>query len=121
MKKFILLMAAAVLLSMPAQAKLFGFGIKAGLEIPDISTEDVVGSVKGYTGFHAGFLAQVNVPIIGLGIQPEVLYVNRGLKYANDEQRINNIDVPVNITWGIDLKVVRPFIAVTPFVSYRFD
>lgn len=102
-----------------AQAKIFGVGVKAGLEVPSISTEDVVGTANdASTGFHVGLLAMLNIPVIGLGVQPEVLYVNRGVTLSETTERVSYIDVPLNITWGIDVMLVRPFIAVTPFISY---
>ncbi|MDR2937754.1 MAG: PorT family protein [Prevotellaceae bacterium] len=128
MKK-ILLVAALVAACATAQAKMFAFGVKAGLEVPNIKTDDALsalGSIKGSTGFHAGVLAQVNIPIIGLGIQPEVLYVHRGVNVFDEnsvskKEGVSYLDVPLNITWGIDLKLVRPFLAVTPYISYAFN
>ncbi len=123
MKKITLLLVAALLLSATAQAKIFAFGVKAGLEMPSIKTDDLVGSAKASTGFHAGVLAQFNIPIIGIGVQPELLYAYRGSEVtdasgASTSKGVSYLDVPLNITWGIDLKIVRPFVALTPYISY---
>ncbi len=122
MKKFVLFFAVTLMFSYAAQAKIFAFGVKAGLELPSINTSDLKGSVEGSTGFHAGLLAQINIPIIGIGVQPELLYAYRGAKVTDESGNTSNenvsyIDVPLNITWGIDLKIVRPFVAVTPYIS----
>ena len=119
MKKVALLLITAVLCASAAQAKILTFGVKAGLEMPSIETQN---PVKGSTGFHAGVLAQFNLPIVGLGLQPEVLFARRGVDVLDGptvrNKGVSYIDIPVNVTWGIDLKIVRPFLAVTPYVSY---
>lgn len=125
MKKvaFIVLLMAVACAS--AQAKIFAFGVKAGLEMPSLKTENLSGSAKASTGFHAGILAQFNIPIVGIGVQPEVLYAYRGEKVFDGQSEKNKgvsfIDIPLNVTWGIDLKVIRPFVAVTPYISYAFS
>ncbi|MDR3366286.1 MAG: PorT family protein [Prevotellaceae bacterium] len=132
MKK-IFIIVALMGLGATAQAKTIAFGAKGGINMPqfDISTD-----LKGLEsnpdlGFHFGFFGQVNIPVIGLGIQPELLYLNQPISYfdyAEDDKaskpaskRASYLEVPINITWGIDLKVVRPFIAVTPYLRYAFS
>jgi len=122
MKK-VILVAALVGVCAAAQAKTFAYGVKAGLEMPSINADNPAGSAKSSTGFHAGLFAQVNVPVLGVGVQPEVLYARRGVPVfgSTEAKGVSYIDVPVNITWGIDVKLVRPFLAVTPYLSYRLD
>jgi hypothetical protein len=129
MKK-LLIITALVGLSITAQAKTLAFGVKGGINMPSIDFKtDLTELDKPELGFHAGFFGQLNIPIIGLGIQPELLYLNLPVAcidkadagWENAAKRISYLDVPINITWGIDLKVVRPFIAVTPYLRYAFN
>ncbi|MDR0711754.1 MAG: PorT family protein [Prevotellaceae bacterium] len=131
MKK-LLIIAALVGLGITAQAKMLAFGVKGGINMPSIEFETKLTTLaKPELGFHAGFFGQLNIPIIGLGIQPELLYLNQPVVYISDldaesgwknaTKRISYLEVPLNITWGIDLKVVRPFIAVTPYLRYAFN
>jgi len=124
MKKVILLVALVGVCA-TAQAKVFAYGVKAGVEMPSFNAKDPGSSADKVNGGHVGGFAQINVPIVGIGVQPEVLYVYRGVNVL-DRQDVKNkgvsyIDVPVNITWGIDLKIVRPFLAVTPYASYALN
>jgi opacity protein-like surface antigen len=124
MKK-ILLIAALVGLSAAAQAKMLAFGVKAGVNMPHFKTDLNVDS-KADLGFHAGVFGQLNIPIIGLGVQPELLYLNQSLSRIDasgkqSKSASSYLDVPLNVTWGIDLKVIRPFIALTPYVRYSFS
>jgi hypothetical protein len=128
MKK-LLIIAALVGMGITAQAKVLAFGIKGGISMPSIEFKtELTELAKPDLGFHAGVFGQLNIPVIGLGIQPELLYLNQPIVYvaASDAsksvaERISYLDVPINITWGIDLKVVRPFIAVTPYLRYAFS
>ena len=118
MKKAALLLIAAALCATTAQAADFlAFGVKAGLEMPKINTKDLRGSAEARTGFHVGAFAQLNVPVIGLGVQPEVLYARRTVSGSG----IDYVDIPVNITWSpipLGESILRPFVAVTPYASY---
>ncbi|MDR1416736.1 MAG: PorT family protein [Prevotellaceae bacterium] len=128
MKK-ILLIAALVGTCTATQAKILAFGIKAGVNAPSLKTNlnllDEAKAERGL-GFHAGVFGQVNIPIIGLGVQPELLYLNQSISYVDkdgktDSKGASYLDIPINITWGIDFKVVRPFIALTPYMRYSFS
>lgn len=131
MKK-LLIIAALVGLGIAAQAKTLAFGVKGGVNMPSIEFEtDLASLAKPDLGFHAGLFGQLNIPVIGLGIQPELLYLNQPVAYLdkgasatdwkNATKRVSYLDIPINVTWGVDLKVVRPFIAVTPYLRYAFS
>ncbi|MDR1022239.1 MAG: PorT family protein [Prevotellaceae bacterium] len=126
MKKVLLIAALVGMCTTATQAKMFAFGVKAGVNVPRLKTslEDVK-DVSGL-GLHAGLFGQVNIPVIGLGIQPEVLYLNQPVSYINanresDSKNASYIDIPINVTWGIAVKVVRPFIALTPYLRYSLS
>lgn len=123
---------AIALSASSVDARVFGFGVKAGVDMPKVSGKDLgnINQDLNFGGFHAGILAQVNIPVIGLGIQPEVLYVNKNvsvLKFnaagepESATQKGHFVEVPLNITWGIDLAVVRPFITVAPTFTYALS
>jgi hypothetical protein len=125
MKK-ILLIAALVGMGAAAQAKMLAFGVKAGINTPYFNTNFTNFESKSNLGFHAGIFGQVNIPVIGLGIQPELLYLNQSVSvlnetWQNEAKSASYLDIPINITWGIDVKVVRPFVALTPYLRYSFS
>lgn len=130
MKK-LLTITALLGLGISAQAKTLAFGIKGGINMPSIEFKtDLAELAKPDLGYHAGVFGQLNIPVIGLGIQPELLYLNQPVAYVEHEvdnkwknasKRVSYLDIPINITWGVDLKVVRPFIAVTPYLRYAFS
>lgn len=100
------------------------FGIKGGLNFTNISnlSSDVEKTWKNQTGYQLGVALQIKIPVIGLAIQPELLYST--VKSASDNGNEINIDyltLPVNIQLGTDMLFFRPFIVASPFVSYMID
>lgn len=109
-----------------------GFGIKAGLNfnsMSDIKLSDINSSVKGKTGFHVGVLYKLRLPL-GLALQPELLYTQKNstiaLSRTNDpdfryDSKLGYLQLPVNVQWGIDLVLFRPFIQVSPYIGYMIS
>ncbi|MGL4909153.1 MAG: porin family protein [Bacteroidales bacterium] len=129
MKKSLLFVALAVLVNAPLWAqnepKAVRLGIKGGWDATSVQYYEGGDFVKGKDGFHAGLMLRIKAPL-GFTVQPELLYGQRGVstfigKGEELKQKAHNLDVPINLTWGIDLKIVRPFIVATPYLSYRFN
>lgn len=79
MKKVLLVIIALVLI-VPvsnAQAK---FGIKGGLNFNTFSDLNLAGSptLKNSTGYNFGILLQFKVPMVGLALQPELMFTTKG-------------------------------------------
>lgn len=103
-----------------ASAQIGHFGVVGGMTFSKANFDEVKN--MNYTGFHAGVTYQLNLPL-GFSIQPELLYQQRGTKY-NDATRgvertaVGFIELPVNVQWGPDLVLFRPYIELSPFVGY---
>lgn len=92
------------------------FGIKGGLNFNNL--KEVEWKNNNSTGWHAGILFQAKLPL-GFTLQPEVLYSVKSLKLWDDAKlNFNYIEVPINIQWGIDLIIFRPFVVAAPYFSY---
>ena len=123
------------------------FGIKAGLNFNTLEDVTESGSVnqawKNQTGYHFGIAWQFKIPIIGIGVQPELLYSkvrtsfmevnafaqpnNNGFIASNailpplSEVEIDYLTLPINFQLGLDLLILRPFIVVSPYISYALQ
>lgn len=80
-----------------------------------LSAQPRIGVKGGYShsGFNAGVAVCFNMPL-GFAIQPELQYVNdigSGIQY---------VELPVGLQCGLDLILLRPFLAVTPYLAYPF-
>lgn len=100
----------------------FKFGLKAGITFNSASNFEVgyiSESVSSHTGFVAGAAFSFDLPVSGLTIQPELNYISKGARFANKgDVRIDFIELPVNLQWGLDLILLRPFLMVSPYVGY---
>ncbi len=118
MKKFFgFIFALCLFVAIPANAQL-KFGIKAGTNLVG-SPSDIKGvSSDGYTGFFAGAMAKFTLPIVGLGIEGDILYSQSGAELRGDKVKKQSIEIPIYLRYDLGLpvvsKVVVPFIAVGP-------
>lgn len=129
MKKIVLALSLLLCCSLAANAQT-SFVVKAGFNfnhMDDISFKNVDQSFDSQTGFHAGIGFQYRVPLIGLSFQPELLYTQKrndfkGQNVSADSYDFdyctNNVEVPLNIQWGINILFLRPYIFAAPYVGY---
>lgn len=135
MKRNLLLLVACLLVSLQGFSQ---FGIKAGYnfnKMGDIKiaheNSNTVNSLKSAveqkTGFHVGVLYKFQIPIVGIAIQPELIYSqtkgNVELAYSDIAPIKSNVSVdylqlPVSLQWGLDLVLLRPYIQVVPYIGY---
>ena len=101
------------------------FGIKAGLNfnsMKDFNVNELQSSFEGKTGFHVGVLYKLNLPL-GFALQPELMYTQKGGSIdmggrASGDIKMNYLQLPVNLQWGVDLVLFRPFVMVSPYIGY---
>lgn len=129
MKKIIgvLMIAVCIGMAIPAQAQI-NFGVKGGLNLSKASLSDVPGNFKkdNFTGFFIGPMAELNIPIVGLGVDASLLFAQRGIKVseAGDDYTIkqNGIDIPVNLKYNIGLgSLVGIYLAAGPDFYFDFE
>lgn len=122
MKKTLTLLLAVMLTSALFQANAKGsFLIKGGLTFQNMKSVSELTSlgIKGATRWEAGLGFQTGT-FAGFSFQPEVLYKAKGLKFGDDTNvTVKYLEVPVNIQWGVDLLVARPFIFASPYVGFK--
>jgi hypothetical protein len=123
MKKIIIILAVLIVaVNADAQIKL---GVKTGLNISDMSFSDEFGQnldnlYANRIGWHLGMVMKVKIPNFPLVLQPELLFSTKGFNGENGGKklRLNYIEVPINLQWGIQLGKVRPYAELSPYFSY---
>lgn len=131
MKRILLFVTAFMLLSVQGFSQ---FGIKGGLNFNSLEDINLRGvkdfDIGNSTGFNAGILYKVKIPLVGLAIQPELIYsqtnssINTGLEGGsnlNGDLKIGTLMLPVGLQWGIDLMLFRPFIQAVPYIGYTVN
>lgn len=112
----------ALLIPSKALAQI-NYGIKGGINFTSFSyfqIGEISEAVNSYTGFNAGAVVKFKLPY-GFAIQPELNYVSKGARFSGGAKvhlRTDYIELPVNIQIGLDLIMLRPYIAVTPYIGY---
>ena len=120
MKK-IFVAALALFISVGAFAE--GFGIVGGYTSSKIKLEDT--NFKSCAGVHAGFA--YNIPLgAGFAFQPELIYNVKGYNWEGDKDasslkekaKYGYVEIPLQLQWGLDLVMLRPYAFAEPFVGY---
>ena len=127
MKRFLsLLFVISLMAVIPAHAQ-FKFGVKAGANLAEAPSDikSLQGlSAEGTTGFFVGPMAKFTIPVLGLGLEADVLYSRTGAEVAGEEINKNSIEIPVYLRYDFALplisKVAVPFIAAGPQFGYAF-
>ena len=119
MKKFILSILVVVACSKSSNAQ-FDFGIKASYNF--FKTVDEVEytyillppeKINGDTsGFNAGIWTRVKIPILGLGVRPELNYVQlrSSIKGIKETYIVQKIDVPILLNKSFFLGILNVFV-----------
>ncbi|MBQ5751553.1 MAG: porin family protein [Bacteroidaceae bacterium] len=120
MKKFFgILVVIGLFLATPVAAQ-FDFGIKAGVNLSQKPTDINVlkNDSKGEAGWFVGPTAKFVFPIVGLGIEANVLYSQKNVAIEDVNILDQSIDLPLYLRYELNLPVVskffEPFIAVGP-------
>lgn len=117
MKKIfsVLMVAVAMMMAAPAQAQLIKFGVKGGLNMSKLDKEGY--KSENTTGFFIGPMAEVTLPIIGLGVDGALLYSQRG----KGDYKEQGLEIPVNLKYTIGLGSTLGFyLAAGPDFFFNF-
>jgi hypothetical protein len=115
MKRILLVLIAFMFFgNIEAQVR---FGIKAGANFSEFNSKEQTLEKDG-AAWQLGFASQFKIPLIGLGIQPELLYsVNKG-----KDNSIGYFNVPINLRWQpLPIPLVKPVILVGPYFGYAVN
>ena len=115
----ILMVAVALMMAAPAQAQLIKFGVKGGMNFSKLDTDvKSWGDVKeNSTGFFIGPMAEVTLPIVGLGVDGALMFSQRG----SGEVKQQGIEVPVNLKWSFGFgSMLGAYLAAGPDFFFNF-
>lgn len=118
MKRIAALIAAVLFTAAGLNAQV---GIIGGYTSSDISAAKT-GNASLY---HIGLAYKTKVPFAGVTIQPSLQYSVKGVKVDTEigeaSIKTSYLELPVDLQWGVDLILLRPFIQLSPFVGYQLN
>lgn len=123
MKRFTTIISATLLLlawSNVASAR--GVVIGGGINFPSFDVKEIKEfNYKSFTGWHA-VIGYQSGSWAGFTLQPEVAYQVRGVNFDDAKTlKMNDLQLNLNVQWGIDLFAFKPFIFASPFAGYNFS
>lgn len=125
MKKIMMLLLAAIALSMPSQAQV-KFGLKGGLNLTTMSMSEsgAKDAIKNKAGFFVGPTIKIGLPLSGLSVDASALYDQREAKMTvnNNEETLKSqsLQVPINLRYGVGLgSVVNLFAFAGPQFGFN--
>lgn len=128
MKKVLFLVLALCAVTTTASAKIFGFGVTAGMNVnkTDVSEENKLGlEPDAKSGWYVGLQAKFTLPIVGFGVDGAITYSQNEATMKLDKQvggkdltsfdkTVGYITVPVHLRYDLNLPIVSNFVA--PYV-----
>ena len=115
----VLMVAVALMMAAPAQAQLIKFGVKGGMNFSKLDTDvkSWYDAKESSTGFFIGPMAEVTLPILGLGVDGALMYSQRG----SGEVKQEGLEIPVNLKWSFGLgSMLGAYLAAGPDFFFNF-
>ena len=124
MKKALVICSLALLSFIPASAQ-FSWGLRGGLNLVnnDITkfSEDAAKSKDSYTGFFFGPMAELQVPVIGIGVDVAALYSQKGVELPDTSTMKNqSLSIPLSLKYSLGLgNFAAVYFAAGPQLDFR--
>lgn len=115
----VMMVAFALMMAVPAQAQLIKFGVKGGMNFSELDFDKKkLGDVaESSTGFFIGPMAEITLPIIGLGVDGAVMFSQKG----KGDTKQQGIEVPVNLKYTFGLgSMFGIYLAAGPDFFFNF-
>ena len=122
MKKILTIIAiACIAFATPSQAQV-KFGLKGGLNLTSLSTDNFAGGVSNKSGFFIGPTVKFTLPVVGLSLDASALYDQRNAKIKNADATVKfqSVQIPINVRYGLGLSsVVNVFAFAGPQFGFN--
>ena len=126
MKRILPLLLLAALTVLPAQAKIFSFGITGGINIIKPSGDHW--KADNENGWYAGVKTKFTLPVAGLGFDLAVTYSMEKISITDPatnqvaKDKISYVSVPLNLRYDLSLpaigNIVTPYLALGLQANY---
>ena len=122
MKKITIFLAVFSIVFISSVQAGIRLGVKAGVNLANASFSTDAVRTSNFTGFQAGPVLELGIPLIPVKLDVAALYSQQGLKFKlgdNDfEEKESKLDVPVNLKFKFGLAGTGVFLSAGPYVSF---
>ena len=126
MKRSIILSILVLVLALPGAAQV-RFGVRGGLTVGKLRFDRDIVSSDNRVGYTGGLLIDLNIPVVGLGIEASAMYTHRNNRLTDHDRvfKRHYFDFPVLARYRLALpaveRIVVPYIFTGPCFSVLFD
>ena len=117
------MVAVAMMMAVPAQAQLIKFGVRGGMNFSelDFNKKSFNDATDSSTGFFIGPMAEITIPIIGLGLDGAVMFSQKNAEIGGEKAKQQGIEIPVNLKYTIGLgSFLGIYLAAGPDFFFNF-
>ena len=124
MKRTLIVCSLALLSFIPASAQ-FSWGLRGGLNLVnnDITqfSEDAAKNKDTYTGWFFGPMAELQIPVIGIGVDVAALYSQKGVELPDTSTMKNqSLSIPLSLKYSLGLgNFASVYFAAGPQLDFR--
>jgi len=124
-KNIIATVLLIIFTAMPAMSQV-KFGIRYGMTINKLKFDREIINSDNRVGHTAGLVLDLNIPVIGLGVEASAMYTHRENRIMDDTQvyKRHFIDIPIYARYRLALpaveKIVAPYVFTGPNISILF-
>ncbi len=125
----IMLAAAVAGCVMASNAQIFRYGIRAGVNINKLHISEKALDSKNRTGFTAGVVGEINLPILPFTVDAALMYAHRSYNVTDSDTKAkttksaNYLEIPVNLRWNVlsmlgVSRIVKPYLFTGPTFAF---
>lgn len=124
--KHILLAVMLTVATLPAWGQV-SVGLRAGVTVNRLSLDREFVSSSNRAGYTGGLVLDLNIPVVGLGIEASAMYTYRKNRLTSDDRTYKRhyIDIPLYARYRLSLPPVQryfaPYVFTGPCFSILFD
>lgn len=120
MRKMILTMI--VLLALPAAAQV-RVGLRGGITLGELRFDRNIINSDNRVGYTGGLLLDMNIPVIGLGVEVSAMYTHRNNRLTDNNLvfKRHYIDIPVYARYKLSLPTINKFFEPLVFTGPSFS
>lgn len=99
------------------------FGVRGGLTLGKLKFDRDMISSDNRVGWSGGVLLDLNIPVLGLGIEASALYTHRNNRLADHDRvyKRDYLDIPVYARYRLSLPAIQQIVAPLVFTGPDFS
>lgn len=123
MRLKVILLAIAVMLTVPSALGQLRIGVKGGIAVNRLHFDKTIIDSDNRTGFTGGVQLELALPVTGLGLDGSLMFSHRNDQLSSMEKtyRRDYIEIPLHVKYGFTLFGLNKFLVPYGFTGPNFS